>query len=231
MLRATTPKYSKYSYVPLQATIGDATPAAKAVHNASKKAKKYSHIDVDAAARQSGLSRADIVSKLNTWHDERLIDLQVAGVVNIFRVLKELPKKKAEQQKIIDNLYKDLVNREQQDLERMKEVIDLITGSQCYSKALSQHFGDVLPGEGDACGHCTWCETKRPVQKVESPRREWDSKAFFSVLEACTDRDDPRMLARVAFGISSPRITQAKLHNSPVFGSMEDHDFMVRQCT
>jgi hypothetical protein len=63
---------------------------------------------------------------------------------------------------------------------------------------------------------------------VEAPKRPWDSAAFFKVLEACPDRDDPRYIARVAFGIGSPRVTAAKLTKSPVFGSMEDHQFTVR---
>lgn len=224
-LRATTPKYTKYSYVPMK-NITDTSPAAKAIHSATKKAKKYSHVDIDIAAQKSGLPRADLVAKLNSWHDERLIDLQVAGVINIFRILKDMPKDNTARQKIIDALYKDLVNREQQELQRINSVIDLITGTRCFAASLAQHFGDILPGGNGECGNCTYCETKTPVTRVERPRREWDSKAFFAVLEACPDRDDPRYLARVAFGISSPRIAQARLGNSPVFGSMEDHDFM-----
>ncbi|KAI4842706.1 ATP-dependent DNA helicase, partial [Aureobasidium sp. EXF-8846] len=44
------------------------------------------------------------------------------------------------------------------------------------------------------------------------------------VLTACP-HDDPRLLARVAFGIKSPRITQLKLDKSPVFESLADHEF------
>jgi hypothetical protein len=48
------------------------------------------------------------------------------------------------------------------------------------------------------------------------------------VLDAVPDRDDARYLARIAFGISSPRVTRAKLGKDPVFGSMEEYDFGVR---
>ena len=40
-------------------------------------------------------------------------------------------------------------------------------------------------------------------------------------------RDDARLLARVAFGITSPRVTAMKLSKNPVFGSMATSDFMV----
>lgn len=45
------------------------------------------------------------------------------------------------------------------------------------------------------------------------------------VLEAINVRDDPRFLARVAYGIRSPRVTALKLDKSPVFRSLAHHDF------
>jgi len=55
---------------------------------------------------------------------------------------------------------------------------------------------------------------------------EFNKNAFDQILNTIPDRDDPRLLARIAFGISSPRVTKLKMGRSPMFGSMEDHDFM-----
>ena len=200
---------------------------ANAIKRVAKKAKTWTHVDVDSAARLSGVHRADIVAKLNAWHDDKIIDLKTGGVVNVYCVLQKLPTKPAEKQKIIDALYKELEVREQQDLERMKEVMNLVTGSACFARTLAEHFGDALSDGRQECGHCTWCEKHKAVEKVSSPKREWDSKAFFRVLGAVPDRDDPRFLARVAFGINSPRVTQSKLGKDGVFGSMNDHNFTV----
>lgn len=227
LLRATTPKYTKYTYTLISSPSSDRSPASKAIQAATKKAKTLWHVDVELATQQSGLPRSEIVAKLNSWHDDKVIDLQAGGVINIYRIMNKLPSTAVEKQDITDKLYRELELREQQELQRMQQVIDLITGESCFSKALAWHFGDYLQDEVQECGHCTWCETKKPVEQVTPPRRDWDSKAFFNVLEACPDRDDARFLARVAFGISSPRVTQSKLNRSPVFGSMEDHNFLV----
>lgn len=48
-----------------------------------------------------------------------------------------------------------------------------------------------------------------------------------AVLTACSARDDPRFLARIAFGIVSPRVMPMRLGRDPVFGSMNVCDFMV----
>lgn len=49
-----------------------------------------------------------------------------------------------------------------------------------------------------------------------------------AILDACAERDDPRLLARFAFGITSPRLTALKCSTShPLFGSMVNVDFRV----
>jgi hypothetical protein len=229
LLRATTPKYSSYSYVQLRDTIPDKSPAANAVrvHSTKTTKAKWTHIDVDKTAEASGLSRNDIVAKLNDWKDDQLIDLRTSGVVNVFHVMKTLPSTANEQQEIIDQLYADLEAREQQALGRMRAVMDLTTGSACLARTLAQHFGDGLPDGKEACGQCTWCETKQAVKRVTRPIKPWDSNAFSKILEAVPARDDPRFLARVAFGIGSPRVTKEKLAKHHLFGSMEDQNFVV----
>lgn len=227
LLRATTPKYTKYSYKSIRPFGQDHSPAAVALQAHTNKAKTLCHVDIEAAARLSKVPRVDLVAKLNNWHDEQYIDLQAAGVVNVFRVLKPFPTSSKERQQIIDTLYHDLVLREQQDLHRMEQVTNLVTGSECFCRTLAQHFGDTLPNDAPECGHCTWCESKTAVKRVAPPKREWNAAAFSKVLKSCPDRDDPRYLARVAFGISSPRVTRSQAQTASVFGSMEDHDFMV----
>lgn len=208
LLRATTPKYTSYSYKELGVLKTDSSPAAQAILAVSKKAKTWTSIDSDAAAHWGRLTRSEIIAKLNDWNDRRLIELKAAGVVNIYRVLKGLPTTAAEKQKITDALYKELEVREQRELENMKQVMDLVTGSKCFSRALAEHFGDSLPAASEDCGHCTWCETRTAVKRVEPPKVDWNSTAFFRVLEACHDRDDPQFLARKSAHLKATRYLQ-----------------------
>src|SRR5208282_2530390 len=86
---------------------------------------------------------------------------------------------------------------------------------------------DDLPGCRIECGHCTWCESHEAVRKVVPPKVDFNWEAFRQVLEKVKRRDDARFLARVAFGITSPKVTALRLRNHPAFGSMADHEFMV----
>jgi hypothetical protein len=229
LLRETTPKYLSYQYKLYGDIENDDSLAGAAIRKASKKGAKakWTQIDVNTAASAAALDRAAVVQKLNEWNNSNKIELDQKSVQSVHRVLKPLPKKREEQEPIIDALYKDLVLREQQDLARGDQVIQLITGSQCFALALAKHFGDDLPDGSKECGMCMWCEKHTPVVLQKPPFTTWDEKKFFNVLNAVKDRDDPRFLARIAFGVSSPRISGAKVHQTGVFGSMEDHDFMM----
>lgn len=227
-MRATTPKYTSYTYKILKPTNHDTSAAATTIRKFSKKATKWTTVDLDVASKASIVSRAELVIKLNHWNESRLIELKAGGVINVYRVLKPLPSSRHEQQTLIDLLYKELEVREMQDLDRMEQVTKLVTGSECFSKSLAKHFGDGLTNDAQECGHCVWCETHQAIPDVKPAAVPWNSDAFFKVLEAVPDRDDARFLARIAFGISSPRVTATKFNGHQVFGSMEDHDFVVR---
>jgi hypothetical protein len=141
LIRAITPKYSSYSYeaasnydnyVP-----ADETPAARAIKKIAHKAAKYYHIDVDAASGAAGVLRADIIRKLNDWNEKDIILLKTSGVQHVYRVLQKLPSTSQEIEDIVDKLYAQMRTREQQDLQRTRDVVNLFTSSTCFSRKLA----------------------------------------------------------------------------------------------
>ncbi|KAI0168926.1 ATP-dependent DNA helicase [Hypoxylon sp. FL1284] len=237
LIRAITPEYSSYQY---EATStynyvvkGDRSREGKAVTASAKKAVKWYTVDVNAAAQSAGLLRADLIRKLNEYNDRGAILLKASGVENRYKVLKALPSTAEGIDEIADKLYADMEARERDALGRTHEVADLITGDKCFALALAQHFGMGLPDGKEKCGHCTHCLTGARVLLPPKPKPAVDLAGIKKILAACPVRDDPRFLARVAFGIKSPRVFELKLHTKNVFGSLENHDFdsLLREFT
>lgn len=228
IIRETTPKYTQYQYKEKQLPRDDST-AANAVRQVSMKRKVWTLVNVDDVSRLQGVSRDSVISKLNAWNEQGFIELETKNVHQIYLVLKPLPKGTEDQNALADKVHVELENREKQDLIRMDQVTGLVTGKKCFARSLAEHFGDALPSDAQECGHCTWCLTHEPVQLKQPPKVPWSAAAFNKILKTVPERDDPRYLARIAFGIGSPRVTQAKLGKSPVFGLMEDCDFMVSE--
>ncbi|KAI1772151.1 ATP-dependent DNA helicase [Hypoxylon cercidicola] len=237
LIRAITPEYSSYQfeatnrYYPI--VKGDLSQEGKAIFKNAKKAVKYYSIDVNAVVQSTGLFRADLIRKLNEYNDRGVIMLKASGVENRYKILKELPSTPQEIDEITDKLYADMEVREEDALRRTQEVADLITGDRCFALALAQHFGMGLPDGKTKCGHCTHCLTGARVVLPPKPKPYVNIAGIQKILATCPVRDDPRFLARVAFGIKSPRVYELKLHTSKVFGSLEDHDFnsLLREFT
>ncbi|QSZ33768.1 hypothetical protein DSL72_005339 [Monilinia vaccinii-corymbosi] len=232
LLRATTSRYQKYSYLAgaqkYDAKISsDRSPAAAAIVSGSEKARTLHHIDVDSVAHLHGVERNEIISKLNEWNAQGVLELRPSQFLNVYKVIKRPPQTTSDIEILAKTIHALLKNRENRALERTEKVLKLITGRACFSKTLAAHFGDELPDGKDECGHCQWCLTHEPIKIEPPPPIPFNQLAFDHILNTVSDRDDPRLLAKLAFGISSPRITQMKLGKSPIFGSMEDHKFMV----
>lgn len=231
LIRATTPVYTKYSYSVsagfAAALRSEKSPAVAAIEKHGKKASKLYHIDVDRTASLTRLPRSDIIRKLNDMNENRLIELKPCGVLSVYKIIRKLPRTGPALEVLVDQIYEVMAKREQEALERTDEMLKLITDKVCFSKALAQHFGDELPDGKNECGHCTWCLTHATVVQQIPPPVKFNQGAFEAVLSRLPARDDARYLARIAFGITSPRGTKDKVAKDPIFGSMADHDFTV----
>ncbi|KAL9577760.1 MAG: hypothetical protein Q9203_007340, partial [Teloschistes exilis] len=234
LFRATTPKYAKYQYVKtpdFDTNTSEDSSVTNVLKETSKTAKKWTHIDVELAASYARCDRTLVVRKLQDWHNNGDIELQPSGVINRFRVLKEFPQGNMKKEHLASSLHTYFETSEKDAMARIYNVVDLITARACLTRGLARHFGDEKTVPIAGCGHCSFCITRKPVlfdrEQNRSRLGRINEKKFRAILTATTVRDDPRFLARVAFGISSPRVTKEKLGTHEVFGSMDDCDFEV----
>lgn len=234
LIRAITPEYSQYTYettMPgryhevMNSMIMKGKPEAKAIMEHAEKKTKYTHVDVNKIVRATGFLRPNIIQILDHLDRDGIIRLTAKGVTPKFRVLQELPKTDEELDELAKKMYEDLEQKEKDALHRTREVVDLITGEKCFAQALAQHFGMTLPDDKEKCGHCTWCEKGTAVELPLKEQRPLDMDGVRHVLEVCPVRDDPRFLARVAFGIMSPRVRELKMAQTSAWESLVDQDF------
>lgn len=230
-IRATTAEYTTYKFEPnssyFQLLKGDKSAEAKAIVNGARKKVKFYDVDVTAIAKAANLVRTDIISKLNNLNDHGYIKLQASGVQSRYFVVKQVPQSAQEREEVVNKIYDDLAKRECDALERGNQVMNLMTGDKCYALALAEHFGMGLPDGKSKCGHCTHCRTGQAVKPPKRPIAETTRSSIEGILKATKVRDDPRFLARVAFGIRSPRVNTEKLAGSKVFRSLAHHRFEV----
>ncbi|KAL8292929.1 hypothetical protein RQP46_000623 [Phenoliferia psychrophenolica] len=213
LLRAVTPFYQTYTLKPLGSNpsgwprvMGDRSKEAVAIRKYWKAGSIWHTLDIVNAAILSGIDRAELSRQITRWEQDGLLESKVSGVRNRFQPLGKLPQAKEEVEELADALFKQMADREG------------------LAAELCTYFGDKSVPNG-SCGNCTWCKTKKPIAfqaQISLPPNE---SAIKAVLATCGVRDDSRFLARIAFGISSPRATQLGLNRSPVFNSCPNSDF------
>ncbi|KAG9386170.1 ATP-dependent DNA helicase [Pyrenophora tritici-repentis] len=226
LFRASGTLYTKYTYTIKNPNLiyRDTSPTAAAILAGSSTAAKWSSIDLNDLSVMTDIPRADLVRKMDEWNESDAITLKKEGVQNIYRLERPLPSTPAEIDEIVQKLDERMQENEKQNLSRTTALLDLITADRCFSGSIAEYFGEAT-GLKEECGHCTWCETKKRVVMPDEPPQPPDPVKVKKVLDTIGARDDPRYLAKLAFGIKSPRMAAEGVYRTPVFESMNVCDF------
>ncbi|KAI0815051.1 ATP-dependent DNA helicase [Irpex lacteus] len=233
-LRAVTPFYSVYDITirgnaDRQKVLNDDTYYAKLIRQYwSPKGVDSYHIDVVTASQYAKVERAELARKLSEWEVTGLITIRASQVRNRYAVMKPLPKDPAGIRELADLMHARMVAREEEGVQKLKRVIEFATSDDCLAHGLASYFGDVDAVPDGMCGKCTFCTTGSGVEFTANATTVASPQQVLAILNACGERDDPRLLARFAFGITSPRLTALKCSTShPLFGSMGNVDFNI----
>ncbi len=229
-LAGGTPFYSTYKFKPLKSSAeilsqfdGERREFLESIFRQVKKAKTWLHIDVDAAAQALAAPRDRIVRALDYLGEQGWIELEAEGTRNQYRRLKA----PADLASLAAELHRRTVDREQREIARLNQVLDLVRHEGCQVNALCQHFGEQ---RSEPCGHCTWCiGGGSAVSLPDRPRISIDDGVIRRALALCGQHPqalaDAGALARLLCGITSPGLSRAKLPGSPLFGALADADF------
>ncbi|KZT30636.1 ATP-dependent DNA helicase [Neolentinus lepideus HHB14362 ss-1] len=231
-LRAVTPFYSVYTLSQRTATgwnkvLSDTSDAAKAIKGSWIPKRGGGHeVDVVNAASRYGVDRAALAKKVSDWEFDGSVVSKPSQVRMRYQVLNPLPRTSASIEELVKKMYVRMVAREEEAVQKLREVIKFATDDDCLAHTLASYFGDVESVPNGMCGTCTFCSTAEAVEFMPTVVTIPDPRKIRAILDACPERDDPRLLARMAFGITSPRLTVGKWSTShELFGSMGDVDF------
>jgi ATP-dependent DNA helicase RecQ len=223
-LEGGTPFYSEYKFQPLVSSKeilakfdGERREFLAGVLRQSRKAKTWFWIDVDRAADALRQPGELIIRALDYLGEQRLLELQAAGVRNRYKRL-NAPR---DYDGLCRHLHESTQKREAREIARLGQVIELASLDGCQTAALCAHFGET---RSEPCGHCSWCTSGRiPAAIPIRPRHELDETTLRRALALRREFPDilhePESLARLLCGLTSPRLTKAKLTSHALFGA------------
>jgi ATP-dependent DNA helicase RecQ len=231
-LEAGTPIYAEYELRPLVAFeeildrfAGERREFLRGIFGQARKAKIWSHIDLEAAAQALGAPRDRLVRALDYLAEQNLLEVRAAGLRHPYRWLRPPD----DLDDMAKSLHRHTVERETREIARLDQVLTLAAHDGCQTAFLAEHFGEHLP---HPCGHCSWCENGKPAKLFPAPPVHLDEARLQQAVSLRRETPDlakalagPRAFTRFLTGLPSPRLTRGKLKSHPLFGAFANVPF------
>ncbi len=221
-IKSTSPRYEKYKIKPLVSSqvilshfSGKERQEIAEVLACLTKGRIWFSLNLPVATRRLNLPRERIVEMVNNLSENKWIETEVSELTFGYRWKKRLQKPKY----VAKRLHETLDLREHDEIERISMVYKLATESNCYSMALSAHFGEELETGCGCCSRCLGEETG----ELSQPDYRGIGRSATTILEEVT-RKHPETLrsireqAKFLCGLSSPKMIRKRLTRHPSYG-------------
>lgn len=228
-LEAGTPLYDVYRFKPrassreiLQRFDGERRDFLRALFRRAEKKRTWLDIDLSASARALGAPRERLVRALDYLAELGLLELKASKLRNPYRIVRRPEDLEA----LAAALHERTLDLERRELARIDQVVTLAELDGCRWNHLCDYFGET---RDELCGHCSHCLTGTatplpPATDVEIDEATW-RRADALRAERADVLGAPRAFARFLVGLTSPRLSRARLSSHPLFGSLETVPF------
>jgi ATP-dependent DNA helicase RecQ len=231
VIEATEPFYNEYQFMPLKSSreILSGFDAVRSdflsgIFATAVKAEKWFTLDLSEAVHKLKTTRSRIIKALTFLEERGDLALKVAGLRQGYRIKKPPTDPLVLKSALIERFE----TRERNDVNRVRQVVQLAEHPGCLVRYLLDYFGEDL---GRNCGHCGNCSPTangeiRITRETEPPHL--DEVTIASLKQRYPEAlSSPRQIARFLCGLSSPLLTQAKLHKHSDFGSFAEVPFQT----
>ena len=173
-------------------------------------------------AEKLNCTREKIVAAINGLQTAGDIILSVWGVRNGYKLKKD----PGDLKQLTAALVEKFQVREQSDLARLQQVLNLSAHRGCLTGYLTKHFGEILP---QPCGHCDRCRGI-PARTIKRPKIRRVVDEEIAAVRALVDEkhaaiNTPRQLAKFLCGMASPAVVRARLTRNHAFALLADLPF------
>lgn len=198
----------------------------QSVFSSGKQGRTWLTIHPTQAAKDLNEDRQRILNALNYLEQKGLIELRLSGIRQRYR-LRQKPRSMTG---LIEQIQEKFKNRELRDMERMQQVCRWAASESCLQQALVNYFGEQL---AEPCGQCSACTGvpaalihRQPIAPDVSVIQLLQSQPHEALGTA-------RQQARLLCGITSPRLSRARLGKHPSFGALANCRFedVLKACT
>ena len=203
------------------------------IFSCAVKGRTWFSLDLDEVLEKTRAPRERVVAALNYLEEQGDIALQVKGVRRGYRLMHRLTEGEAGE--LASGFVARFLAREDNDIQRIQQVVSLVNLQGCKTQYLLDYFGEQ---RDTGCGHCEFClrdgtegETAQEGISVQNQSETLDDSVVEKVRAVL--REDHQALqsvrqqVRFFCGIRSPQASRAGLHKHDSFGLLSDISFPI----
>lgn len=227
-LKGGTPYYANYQFKPLLSSEeilsrfeGERRNFLSALFSQASKSRTWFSLDLAQVASTLNTTRERIVRALDWLGEQQLLEIKATDLRHRYQCLRQPDS----MQELVRHLHQRMLAREQADIHRLQQVLDLVALDSCQTNALAAHFGEQRT---QACGHCSWClngKSELPPRHAKTISDDVLLAAYTLQQEQANVLTSSRLLGRFLCGITSPRLSRNKLSHHELFGSLDTVPF------
>jgi ATP-dependent DNA helicase RecQ len=203
---------------------GERQQFLNSVFATAKQAKIWHTLDFEALYQAYNCDRSRVISALDYLSEKGFIELQSGKMTDVYQVTNS----QFNVDELSDSLYQRFTQKEHSEIQRIQQMLNLFTSSQCLTSLLCDYFSDQQLN-GKACGHCSVCSgnvASLPPVNALKPLAEMDKQSLTEQARLkLAENTTPVMLARFLCGLTTPLFTRLKMRQLNGFGALENYRF------
>ena len=185
-------------------------------------ARVWTEPDIEAIAAHSGSDRRRVLAALDYFDGQGWIELKPKTSVEVYAV----EDARFDPDSLTDRLYARFQRREDYEIRRIAQMVELFEQSACLARALSAYFGETIDRP---CGRCSACRAGEPRTLPQAVRPALDPAAFKRLIDPLAAKLDTRptvtQMTRFLCGITTPHLVRGQATRLAGFGRMSGYPY------
>lgn len=194
----------------------------KELFSYTDKKRTWATVDVDTFVNDTGQKRSRVIAALEYLDSQNLIELSAKQSIEVYRIKEKSFDINILSQELLD-LFK---NKEDSEIARISNMINLFESDECLSGKLASYFGENR--EGIKCGHCSVCDgsvARMPRTTLQSLNPEKIDELLNEFLKKTDQNITMESCTCFLCGITTPLLTKLKCRSIPGFGALESYPY------
>ena len=206
---------------------GERQTFIKAIFKYSQRAKIWHTLNFDQLLKNYASDRQRVIIALDYLQEKGWIILENKQMTEMYQVMDN----DFDINHLAEELYQKFKQKEQAQIQRIKEMLALFQSSACLSRQLAHYFGDGQVAEN--CGHCSvclgnyqsWSDSRTQDNIADLELQVMIDPLNELIMSQFNQAASMDLLCRYLCGITSPWLSKVRARQLGSFGRYEHYGY------